>query len=286
MYDSKDFLSIGEVSKICRITVKTLRYYDKIGLFKPAYIDSANQYRYYSKSQLPFIIYVKELRLLGFSLADIEWCSVKKENMIKLDKVASLISEKTAQTAKQIEKLQKIQQQFASWEETHMGLEQPETIESGNIAVKHIPSRFVAFYRFHSNIESYSLNVKVTELVHVIHENNLYHKGTVMAVFYDDYRTFNPANADIEVCMEILDAKPDNYSFIKEIPAGLYISVIYNKDYRSVISDDYPVLYNWIAKHNYQVIGSAIQLYRVSVPLAQSPSSFITEVQVPVKNNK
>ena len=28
-------LSIGEFSKICQVTVKTLRHYDRIGLLKP-----------------------------------------------------------------------------------------------------------------------------------------------------------------------------------------------------------------------------------------------------------
>lgn len=54
MNDSEDLLSIGQVSEICRISVKTLRYYDKIGLLKPVYIDSASRYRYYSKSLTGF----------------------------------------------------------------------------------------------------------------------------------------------------------------------------------------------------------------------------------------
>lgn len=286
MCDFEDLLSIGEVSGICRISIKTLRYYDKIGIFKPAYIDSANQYRYYLKDQLPFIIYVKELRLLGFSLAEIRRCSDIKGNMIKFEQVASLMSEKQAQTAIQIEKLRKIQQQFASWEKTHLGLEHLDIMESGNIEVKYIPARLIAFYRFRSDIEGHSLNVRTTQLVDLIHGNNLYHKGTVMAVFHDDYRTFNPADADVEVCMEILEAKPEHCAFIREIPAGLYVSGIYKKDYRLLITDSYPILDNWIAEQNYQVIGPAIQLYLMSSPLAQSTKDFITEVQIPVINIK
>ncbi len=40
-------LSIGEFSKISHLTMKTLRYYDEIGLLKPAFIDPKNGYRYY-----------------------------------------------------------------------------------------------------------------------------------------------------------------------------------------------------------------------------------------------
>ena len=39
--------SIGEFSKIGSVSTKTLRYYDEIGLLRPAYVDEENRYRYY-----------------------------------------------------------------------------------------------------------------------------------------------------------------------------------------------------------------------------------------------
>jgi DNA-binding transcriptional MerR regulator len=47
--------SIGEFSKINRITPKTLRHYDRIGLLTPASVDDWTGYRYYSPDQLPMI---------------------------------------------------------------------------------------------------------------------------------------------------------------------------------------------------------------------------------------
>lgn len=41
-------LRIGEFSKLSKTTVKTLRYYDKVGLLKPAFVDSFTGYRYYT----------------------------------------------------------------------------------------------------------------------------------------------------------------------------------------------------------------------------------------------
>ena len=38
---------IGQFSKINRISVKRLRYYDKVGLLKPKKVDEFNGYRYY-----------------------------------------------------------------------------------------------------------------------------------------------------------------------------------------------------------------------------------------------
>ena len=38
-------LSIGEFSRICKVSTKTLRYYDEIGLIKPSKINPENNYR-------------------------------------------------------------------------------------------------------------------------------------------------------------------------------------------------------------------------------------------------
>lgn len=39
---AQDFLSIGEIARICQVTAKTLRHYDKIGLLKPLMVDPLN----------------------------------------------------------------------------------------------------------------------------------------------------------------------------------------------------------------------------------------------------
>ncbi len=44
---------IGDFSKLSQVTVKTLRYYDELGLLKPVEVDRFTGYRYYSADQLP-----------------------------------------------------------------------------------------------------------------------------------------------------------------------------------------------------------------------------------------
>lgn len=48
----KRFLSIGEVSRIKNVSPKSLRYYEKLGILTPAYINPHTGYRYYSVDQL------------------------------------------------------------------------------------------------------------------------------------------------------------------------------------------------------------------------------------------
>ncbi len=45
-------LKIGEFSKLSRVSIRMLRYYDDIGLIKPYFIDSVNGYRYYQEESL------------------------------------------------------------------------------------------------------------------------------------------------------------------------------------------------------------------------------------------
>ncbi len=45
-------LSIGEVSKLKGVGIKSLRYYERIGIFSPAYINPDTGYRYYSMTQM------------------------------------------------------------------------------------------------------------------------------------------------------------------------------------------------------------------------------------------
>ncbi|MDF2815131.1 MAG: response regulator receiver protein [Paenibacillus sp.] len=60
--------SIGELSKIVKISIDALRYYDDIGLLKPYHIDTINRYRYYSAEQVNDIITIMDLKQFGFSL--------------------------------------------------------------------------------------------------------------------------------------------------------------------------------------------------------------------------
>ena len=60
----QNYFTIGEVSKMIHLPVRTLHYYDEIGLFKPAYVDPATNYRYYSELQLANMDLIKSLKYI------------------------------------------------------------------------------------------------------------------------------------------------------------------------------------------------------------------------------
>jgi len=65
-------LKIGEFARLGQVTVRTLRYYDEIGLLSPAHVDPWTGYRYYSQDQLSRLHRILTLKDLGLSLEQIE----------------------------------------------------------------------------------------------------------------------------------------------------------------------------------------------------------------------
>ena len=64
-------IKIGAFSKLCRVTVKTLRHYEELGLLIPAEIDEWTGYRYYEVSQFQRMGLILHLKRLGLSLNEI-----------------------------------------------------------------------------------------------------------------------------------------------------------------------------------------------------------------------
>ena len=66
------YFTIGEVSKLFNLPIKTIRYYDEKGVLKPAYINPSTNYRYYSREQFISIDIIKYCKLIGMSLEEIK----------------------------------------------------------------------------------------------------------------------------------------------------------------------------------------------------------------------
>lgn len=62
------YMTIGEVAKVKQISIKALRYYEKIGILKPAYCAPDTGYRYYKNEQMLAIDMIKFLQILDIPL--------------------------------------------------------------------------------------------------------------------------------------------------------------------------------------------------------------------------
>ncbi|MFC4909382.1 MerR family transcriptional regulator [Actinomadura gamaensis] len=63
--------TIGEFARHGRVSVRMLRHYDAIGLLRPAQVDRASGYRYYTAAQLARLNRVIALKDLGFTLQQV-----------------------------------------------------------------------------------------------------------------------------------------------------------------------------------------------------------------------
>jgi DNA-binding transcriptional MerR regulator len=62
---------IGQFAQLAKVSVRTLRHYDDVGLLPPAHVDPSTGYRSYRAAQLPTLNRILALKDLGFSLAEI-----------------------------------------------------------------------------------------------------------------------------------------------------------------------------------------------------------------------
>jgi DNA-binding transcriptional MerR regulator len=85
---------IGEFAQIAQVSGRQLRFYDQIGLLRPARTDPQTGYRYYSIQQLPRLNRILALKELGFSLDQI---GPLLGNEISLTELRGMLTMKRAQ---------------------------------------------------------------------------------------------------------------------------------------------------------------------------------------------
>ena len=63
--------TVKKLAQLSGVSIRTLHFYDEIGLLKPAYYGE-NNYRYYEEEQLLLLQQILFFRELGFQLSDIQ----------------------------------------------------------------------------------------------------------------------------------------------------------------------------------------------------------------------
>jgi DNA-binding transcriptional MerR regulator/effector-binding domain-containing protein len=281
---SKDILySIGELSDVVHLPVKTLRYYDQIDLLKPAYIDPDTNYRYYSNEELFKISIIKELKLFEFSLKQIKEF-LKREN---LTRIKELYCDKKEEIVTQIDHLQKIknriENRFECFENTFESFDNKSDCENKYfIQLKRIDARPVVFYRIRSEFNLSEFSLRCIKLHNIIEDNSLYISGPFMAIFHDDYSAFNPLDADIETCGPIYNGNNLKKPFIRNLEGGLYATVVAKGEYEDS-KKAHQRLKNWIKDKGYKITGPTIKIYILNSKLIMSAKHFTSELQIKVE---
>lgn len=68
----KNLFTISEFAKLRNVNINSLRYYEKIGILKPFFVDEKTGYRYYSPDQLPILDVIRLCHDFGMPLKELE----------------------------------------------------------------------------------------------------------------------------------------------------------------------------------------------------------------------
>jgi len=132
---------IGEFSKVTQVPGSQLRYYDEIGLLKPATIDPSTGYRYYSAKQIADLNRILALKDLGLSLEQIQRMVTED---VSTEEIRGMLALKKAQAE------QAILDELARLKQIEMRLHQIETggrLDEYGIIVKSVPEQAYLSYR-------------------------------------------------------------------------------------------------------------------------------------------
>lgn len=121
------FMTVGQMAKKMDVSVRTLQYYDRIGLLKPS-AASEGRRRLYSQKDMVTLHQILSLKYLGFSLDEI------KSMLVSLDtpaQVADVLAQQREMVAQQIESLQAA---LGAIEALRQEVLQIETVDFGKYA--------------------------------------------------------------------------------------------------------------------------------------------------------
>ena len=100
-------ITIQGFAKLCGCNTQTLRYYDRIGLLKPAKVDGWTGYRYYEEEQALQFVKIKNLQQADFSIEEIRPLLNAGD-----DRVAEAFEQKIREQKQKLERIREIQKSY------------------------------------------------------------------------------------------------------------------------------------------------------------------------------
>ncbi|MFD2179721.1 MerR family transcriptional regulator [Veronia pacifica] len=108
---------IGKLSKKVGISIKAIRYYEEIGLIKPA--QREGKYRVYDDSYIPVLEIIKLAKKLGFTLDELKEIAESKsqQGLVPITQLRQALGKKRANVMQQIEALNQVLSDMTTLEE-------------------------------------------------------------------------------------------------------------------------------------------------------------------------
>lgn len=260
---------IGDFSSMSKTTIKTLRYYEKEGLLKPAYVDLNTGYRYYETSQLMEISKIISLRQIGLSIKDIKNI-LNGYNMVEiLNKRKKELEDDLVLFNMELSKINYL-------------------LEGDNmkneIFIKEIPS-YVIYY-CDGIISDFS---KIPEFVLQVGEEcakvNPNLKCITPDYCYISYLDGEYKEKDIKIrygqAVEKVGKETDRIKF--KMMDAITAVCIYHKGAYDNLRDSYNIILKFIEDNGYEVIDNPRECYIDGCWNKDNEDDYLTEIQFPIK---
>lgn len=263
---------IGLFSKINRISAKTLRHYDEIGLLKPEFVDAESGYRYYTGSQLPQLHQILALKQLGLTLEEI------RQVLEQPQQVRNLLSLKSREIARQIQLHQAHLKEIEYW---LANLKGEKTMEY-TVRIKELPAVTVASMR--TVVPSYDTYFEIVPKMgeEMRRQGAVCRKPAYCFTVYHDGE-YKERDIDVEICEAVIrrcnDSDMVKYKHIPGVPEA---ACVLHKGPYSTIRDAYLALFDWVDKNGYRPAGNPRESYIDGIWNKEDESEWLTELQLPV----
>lgn len=269
-------IRIGDLSKLSCVTVKTLRFYDEMGLLKPVKVDSFTGYRYYDYDQLPRLHRILALRDLGFSIESIAHLL---DQGLNAEQIRGMLLLRQAEIQQKVVDEKERLQRVTSWLSQ---IEQEEKVSIYDVLLKNVEPIRVASVR----------GVVPTppdqgsmwgELGRYLASQRVRAEGVCFSLYHDD--EYKERDWDIEVCEPIsVELKATNRIMVKTLPAVEKMACTIHKGPYVTIGEAYNAILKWIDANGYHITGPCREIYLTpSRDGAQDDPRTVTEIQYPVE---
>ncbi len=266
--------SIGDFSRMSRLSVKTLRFYHEKGLLIPAAVDEQTGYRYYSDDNLLVARLIVALRDMEFSLSDIATILADREHDVDLvehlERQKKTLVERLTHyrdLVKKIDEVIRMERQSQEIDQMFTALEvQERTTEPILIAGLRMKGKY------HECGDGFSKIAK---------EVGRYICGKPMLLCYDD--EYREEDADFEPCFPIRKEVSVSGLDVRRLPNCRCVTLVHQGPY-DTLNRSYSVALGHARQQGYELAVPSREVYLRGPGMLWkgNPKKYLTEIQLPI----
>lgn len=271
---------IGDFSRLARVTVKALRYYDNLGLLTPAMVNPETGYREYSASQLPRLHRLLALKGLGFTLEEI---APMLDEGLPPSELRGMLRLKQAELRRAVSESEA---RLSQVEALLHRIEMEDRMPEYEVIIKRLDPQLVAGVKGVSP-DVAALKDVLPRMFDEVYEHVMSKGGKPAGPAFDLYTDMEYCDKDInlEACFPIAAPMPETETIKVYTVDGVdEAACTIHKGPFDGLGGAFEAVMKWIEANGYHTSGACREVYLEFDPQGD-PANYITEVQCPVAMN-